>query len=106
MNDERKDWLDVLNFYPYLKEPILLFFTAGRDAEKKESLSDAELIKNIMNSLRKLYGEDIPEPEDWLRKSWGKDEFSYGSYSSVSVGAGEDDFEALAISRRYSFLCR
>lgn len=98
MNDERKDWLDALNFYPYLKEPILLFFTAGRDAEKKESLSDAELIKNIMNSLRKLYGEDIPEPEDWLRKSWGKDEFSYGSYSYVSVGAGEDDFEALAES--------
>ncbi|HNN02766.1 MAG TPA: FAD-dependent oxidoreductase [Leptospiraceae bacterium] len=95
---KREDYLDMMNFYHYLDKPILLFFTAGNDAVEKESLSDEELIQSVMKSLKKIYGEDIPEPEDYIRKSWSKDEFSYGSYAYIPPGAFPEDHDALGES--------
>ncbi|HNI26202.1 MAG TPA: FAD-dependent oxidoreductase, partial [Leptospiraceae bacterium] len=40
----------------------------------------------------------IPEPEDYIRKSWSKDEFSYGSYAYIPPGAFPEDHDALGES--------
>lgn len=98
MDDQKKDNLDMINFYLYTEVPILLFFTYGEDGRNKESLSDKELIDQTMKSLKKIFGNDIPEPVDYLRTNWQKDEFAYGSYSYIPVGASPDDYDALAES--------
>lgn len=95
---EKKDDLDIMNFYHFTDKPILLFFTSGNDALEKEAFSDKEIIKHAMKSLQKIYGKDIPEPIDYLRKSWGEDKFVYGSYSYIPVGASGDDHDILAES--------
>ncbi len=94
--EDREDYLAMMNYYHYMDEPILLFFTMGNDAIEKESFSDKEMIKGIMKNLKKIYGDDIPDPEDYLRKSWSKDEFAYGSYSHIPPGASPDDYDAIA----------
>jgi monoamine oxidase len=49
-----------------------------------------------MATLRRIYGEEIPEPEAWLITRWAHDPFAYGSYSYTPVGASSEDYEALA----------
>jgi monoamine oxidase len=40
-----------------------------------------------MRTLRRLYGEDIPEPTAYQITRWAADPFSGGSYSFTAVGA-------------------
>jgi len=41
----------------------------------------------LMDCLRKMYGQKIPEPVGHLVTRWNQDPFSLGSYSYVPVGS-------------------
>lgn len=96
MGEEKGDWYEFLNIYHYTGEPVILLFNAGDDARKKEDIPDEKFVENTMKVLRKLFDENAPDPEDWLRTNWGKDEFSYGSYSHIPPGAGPEDYDEIA----------
>lgn len=89
------EWAYWLNYAAYSREPILLAFVGGEKALMLEELSDDEIVASAMQTLRFLYGEDIPEPESFLITRWGKDKFSYGSYSHIPPFASGADFDAL-----------
>jgi hypothetical protein len=49
-----------------------------------------------MQTLRTLYGKDIPEPMRMVVTRWSQNPYSYGAYSYPTVGMNEDDFDAMA----------
>jgi len=89
-------WMEFLNFKPFIDEPVLMAFSSGEYGIQLEKLSDEEIIAEGMDVLRKLYGDDIPEPEDYIITRWASDPFSRGSYSFTPVGATPADYDDLA----------
>ncbi len=74
--------------------PILLSFSNGATAARLDrSASDAEVREVAMASLRKMFGDDIPEPEAMLFPRWLSDPWSLGGYSYPGVGSAPEDRE-------------
>ena len=90
------EWCDWLSFTPFTGQPVLMAFHGGEKGFALEDLSDDEIVAGAMQTLRVMFGEDIPEPEGVLITRWGKDPFSFGAYSHIPPFASGDDYDALA----------
>ncbi len=64
---------------------VLIGLTAGSDASAVELLSDEQVKRDAVASLRKMF-RNVPEPSKVIVTRWEKDEFSRGSYSFDTVG--------------------
>ena len=72
--------------------PILLSFANGATAARLDrQASDAEVAEVAMNSLRKMFGPDIPAPEAIAFPRWLSDPWSQGGYSYPGVGSAPED---------------
>jgi len=89
-------WMEFLNLEPFIDKPILMAFSSGEYGKQLEKLSDEEIVIQGMEILKKLYGNDIPEPEDYIITRWASDPFSRGAYSFTPVGATPSDYDTLA----------
>jgi len=87
MGGEDEDWPEIVNFHKIAGFPVLLAFSAGTIGKKNELRDDVELVACLMACLRKMYGQNIPEPTGHLITRWNQDLFSFGSYSYVPVGS-------------------
>lgn len=90
------EWCDWLSFVPFTSEPVLMAFHGGEKGFALEELSDAEIVAGAMQTLRVMFGDDIPEPDGVLITRWGKDPFALGAYSHVPPFASGEDHDALA----------
>jgi polyamine oxidase len=84
------------NHAMYCHQPILMGFVSEEMACRYERLSDDEIVAEVMASLRKVFGSDIPQPLDTLITRWHSDPFSFGSYSYIPVDASGADYDRLA----------
>jgi monoamine oxidase len=79
-------WLEFYNAYKFNgKKPVLIGLCAGTDASAIERLSDEQIQRDVLASLRAIF-DTVPEPTKTIVTRWENDEFSKGSYSYVSVG--------------------
>ncbi|KAL8027515.1 hypothetical protein ABFX02_14G099700 [Erythranthe guttata] len=91
-------------FYSYSSVaggPLLIALVAGEAAVKFESMSPVESVNRVLEILRGIYGPKgiaVPDPVQAVCTRWGQDQFSYGSYSYVAIGASGDDYDILAES--------
>ncbi|MCW5734821.1 MAG: FAD-dependent oxidoreductase [Enhydrobacter sp.] len=77
--------------------PILLSFSNGATAAHLDrAASDEEVREVAMSSLRKMFGDGIPQPEGMLFPRWLSDPWSRGGYSYPGVGSTAEDREAYA----------
>ena len=94
-------------FYNYAKTDehdlsggaVLIALVSGEAALEFERSGVANAVAETMTVLRRIYerrGVTIPDPIDSKCACWGADEFAYGSYSNISVGATGEDYDALA----------
>ena len=74
----------------------LMTFSFGNYSKVAESKSDSVIIKEIMNHLKIIYGENIPAPISFKRTNWGSDKNHYGSYSHATRGIKTNVFELLS----------
>lgn len=93
---EKGRWAECVNMFQYTGEPVLLCFNAGSYGRALEKLSDEGVVAEAMAVLRTIFGDDIPEPEEWLISRWAADPFTRGSYSHIPPGASGDDYDELA----------
>lgn len=93
--EDKGYWAEFLNLDAYTGKPILLGFNAGDYGREVEGFSDAEIVAQAMDVLRIIYGNDIPEPIDYLQTRWINDPYARGSYSFMAVGSSGEDREAL-----------
>ncbi|XP_022769326.1 lysine-specific histone demethylase 1 homolog 1 isoform X2 [Durio zibethinus] len=81
--------------------PLLVALVAGDAAIKFETISPVESVKRVLNILRGIFhpkGIVVPDPVQAVCTRWGKDCFTYGSYSYVAIGSSGDDYDILAES--------
>lgn len=98
ISEQKGEWTEILNIYKYTEQPVLLGFNAGEYGRFIEDLSDAQVVEGMMQVLRTIYEDDIPEPEAHIITRWLQDPFAYGSYSHTPPGGSPDDIDNLAES--------
>jgi len=85
-------WVDIMNYYTFTKQPILLVFTAASFAKRIETWPDKKIISRIMQVLHTIYGKNIPEPSSYVITRWYQDPYARGSYSYLPVGTKVKDY--------------
>ncbi|XP_060175891.1 lysine-specific histone demethylase 1 homolog 1 [Lycium barbarum] len=91
-------------FYSYSSVsggPLLIALVAGEAAVKFEKMSPLESVVRVLEILKGIFspkGIAVPDPLQAVCTRWGQDQFSYGSYSYVAIGASGDDYDILAES--------
>lgn len=79
-----------INTKPLHGAPILLSFATGANgARMDQTMSDEEVYGEAMKSLRRLFGDAIPEAESYLVTRWLSDPWALGSYSYARVGCDD-----------------
>ena len=93
---------EITSFSDYdNQQPILTAYFGGKSGKEIDAMTDEAAVAKTMLMLRALFDKEdktIPEPTHSMVSHWGNNEFSYGSYSFVPVGASTKDFNHLAKS--------
>ncbi|WP_353809716.1 flavin monoamine oxidase family protein [Agromyces sp. SYSU T00194] len=76
--------------------PTLLTFAAGPTAREIRDWSEAQVVASVLDQLRRLYGEHVPEPTAVRITNWQGDPFARGSYAYMTVGSTTADHDDLA----------
>lgn len=96
ISEEKGQWCEWLNLSALLGQPILLGFNAGTFGYEIETWTDEQIVASAMQTLRRIYGQNIPNPEGYIITRWGSDPFAFGSYSHIPPFASGADYDALA----------
>ncbi|MDG2080623.1 MAG: FAD-dependent oxidoreductase [Bacteroidales bacterium] len=81
-----------LNLNKFSESNALITFAFGDYSRTTENMSDNEVIDEIMDHLKSIYGSEIPEPTKFLRTKWVSNEYTFGSYSFATNGTRTSDF--------------
>jgi lysine-specific histone demethylase 1 len=76
---------------------ILMSLVSGKEAVDLEFKSDKEVTEEIMETLHALFSPSIVVPEPIAVKitRWGSDPYSRGSYSFLTPGSTDQDYQML-----------
>ncbi|MCF8259311.1 MAG: FAD-dependent oxidoreductase [Melioribacteraceae bacterium] len=83
-------FLNANKFTPYNG---LMTFGFGEYGKTMEENSDEQIKNDILNILRKIYGNDVTEPNGVIVSRWNSDEFTKGAYSFAGVGNSPEFFD-------------
>ncbi|KAI8062333.1 uncharacterized protein B0P05DRAFT_556564, partial [Gilbertella persicaria] len=79
--------LNTPGFLPDNSTSHIFFVTVTQDMSYRvEDMTDEEVKKEIMVVLRRMYGDDIPEPTDFMFPRWHTNPLFRGSYSNWPIG--------------------
>lgn len=92
---------DKFNYFVNLKKVspaanALMTFAYANYARQTETMTDAQVIDEIMSHLKDIYGNKIPNPTNMLRTKWQSNENSFGAYSYTAIGTEMQHFDDLA----------
>jgi monoamine oxidase len=85
-----------LNIKKFTPSNGLMTFALGDYATVTETMTDSQIINEIMLNLKGIYGNSIPNPTNFLRTKWGQNINSYGAYSYPTNGSTSADFDILS----------
>jgi len=89
-------WAEWCSLSRQTGKPIIVGFNAADYGAQLEFSNDATIVQEAMATLRKVYGNSIPNPVDYQITRWATDSFSSGSYSYIPVGAKGSMMDDLA----------
>ncbi|NJN20107.1 MAG: FAD-dependent oxidoreductase [Leptolyngbya sp. RL_3_1] len=89
-------WPYVMNYRTFSDRNILVALSFGTYAGQVETRSDAAIQAEIMDSLRVVFGEAIPEPAQMIVTRWSQDPETLGAYSFTGKDVQPRDFAQLA----------
>ncbi|WCJ36059.1 Polyamine oxidase 1 [Euphorbia peplus] len=73
-------WQHLEKEYP--GSNVIMVTLTSDESRRVEALTDKEIEAEIMEILKKLFGEKIPNPEEILVPRWGMSKYYKGSYSN------------------------
>lgn len=88
-------WFNVTNTSGL---PCLIALMAGDAGFETEHARNEDLIREATETLRSVFGPDVPYPLETVVTRWGSDPFARGSYSSASPGMQPRDYDSMAKS--------
>lgn len=92
---------DKFNYFVNVKKVnpkvnALMTFAYADYARQTETMSDKQIINEIMLHLKDIYGNNIPNPTNMIRTKWQTNENTFGSYSYTAVGTEMQHYDDLA----------
>ncbi len=94
--EEKGKFNYFLNVRKYSDTNALMTFTFGDYSVQAEQKSDAEIMTEITDHLRVIYGSSVPVPTQMLRTQWNTNINAFGSYSFVGKGANATAYDDLS----------
>tara|TARA_R110000868_G_scaffold8205_6_gene42691 strand:+ start:5277 stop:6551 length:1275 start_codon:yes stop_codon:yes gene_type:complete len=90
------DILVYVNYQAIMGEPMLMAMYGGETAKAFNAMSEQEKQAQLLNPLRKLYGDEFIAPDNIYSTHWQSDPYSQGAYSYLSTGQSADAHDTLA----------
>jgi len=94
VSDKFNYFVNVKKMHPNLN--ALMTFAYADYGRKTETMTDNEIITEIMRHLKDIYGAEIPAPTHMLRTKWSNNPNAYGAYSFTAVDTKMSHFEEMA----------
>ncbi|WP_374338870.1 flavin monoamine oxidase family protein [Leeia sp.] len=94
----RGQWQEWINLHRIARQPVLLGFNAVEFGRAIEGWSDRDVVHSAMQTLRSVFGTQIPEPSRWQLTRWGQDPYARGAYSFNKLGSTPEMRDQLAAS--------
>ncbi len=88
-------FMNMMKFSPTTNG--LMTFAFGDYATVTETMSDNQIISEVMAQLKTIYGNNIPNPTNMLRTKWGQNINTFGAYSFATNGTTSADFDTMAL---------
>ncbi|TSA01026.1 MAG: FAD-dependent oxidoreductase [Methylococcus sp.] len=95
---EKGRWAEWYDLQHVTNQPILLGFNAASFAATAEAYTDQQTVASAMSVLRTIYGAAAPDPLGYKMTRWGKNSWSFGSYSYVALGSSPSDCDVFTKS--------
>lgn len=92
--DKFNYFVNVNKFHPGTH--ALMTFAYAEYGRQTETMTDQQIMDDIMAHLRDIYGNAIPSPTHLLRTKWNSNENTFGAYSYTAVGTEMQHFDDLA----------
>ncbi|OIN56569.1 flavin monoamine oxidase family protein [Arsenicibacter rosenii] len=94
VRDKFNYFVNVRKYQPTVN--ALMTFAYADYARQTETMTDTQVVTEIMAHLRDIYGTGIPEPATLLRTKWQNNEFTFGAYSYTAINTEMTHFDDLA----------
>jgi monoamine oxidase len=94
IKDKFNYFVNVNKYNPNVN--ALMTFAYADYARQTETMTDSQIIDEIMVHLRDIYGNNIPNPTNLVRTKWQTNENSFGAYSYTAVETEMQHFDDLA----------
>uniref|UniRef100_A0A336MCA5 CSON015070 protein n=1 Tax=Culicoides sonorensis TaxID=179676 RepID=A0A336MCA5_CULSO len=96
-NSMESNWFRKIYSFTKVTDTLLLGWISGKEAEYMETLAFEVVAEKCTEILRKFLKDPyIPAPKKCIFTTWRNQPFSRGSYTSIAVGASQDDIESIA----------
>lgn len=90
-------WYRKIYSFSKISDVLILGWISGKEAEYMETLDDKTIADKCTELLKKFLKDPyIPHPKRCVRTSWNSQPYSRGSYTSIAVGASQEDIENIA----------
>lgn len=94
IKDKYNYFVNLNKFHP--NSNALMTFAYADYARQTETMTDAQVIDDIMTHLKDIYGNNIPAPTNILRTKWQANDNTFGSYSYTAMSTEMRHFNDLA----------
>lgn len=91
-----REWTEWVDLSRVSGEPVLMGFAAADGARRWESRTDAAIVASALGALTRALPVTVPQPVAAQVTRWGRDPYSYGSYSFYALGSGPNLRDQLA----------
>ncbi|XP_037943146.1 peroxisomal N(1)-acetyl-spermine/spermidine oxidase-like, partial [Teleopsis dalmanni] len=92
-----KNWFKKIYSFAKMSDTLLLGWVSGREAEFMETLSHEVVAEKCTEILRTFLKDPyVPKPKRCVCTSWHSQPYTSGSYTSIPVGATQEDIDNLA----------
>jgi spermine oxidase len=90
-------WYKKIYSFSKISDVLILGWISGAEAQFMETLDDKTVSDKCTELLKKFLKDPyIPHPKRCVRTSWHSQPYSRGSYTSIAVGASQEDIENIA----------
>jgi len=89
-------WVSWFSLARPIKQPVLVGFNAATTGQEMEKWSDERTVESAMQTLRTIFGSNVPDLIDFQITRWASDPFSLGSYSFNAIGSNPKMRDELA----------
>lgn len=92
-----KNWWKKIYSFAKITDTLLLGWVSGREAEYMETLPHETVAEKCTEILRNFLQDPyVPKPKLCVCTSWKTQTYTGGAYTSIPVGATQEDIENLA----------